>query len=1305
MRRPSKPLPLFDYRGLLRTAKMKAVGCVPDAPSWLRTARTKTSGAMLTIFVLCFSASAIAVDGVQWTQKNNTPAYAPGEVLVKFKPEAAATLQEQIAQKRTAVECVPDAPLSPRVTVGCVPDAPLSPRVTVRDVPDAPLLPRVTVGCVPDAPLCLTVTETLDRLNAAYRVREVTPVFPSFMETQERIHAIQLKQAVGCVPDAPSWATEFEDSPKPTGTTPLTSPLAKGGKSGVRESTEKDRALSETERRLLKRSRRAPPGAPIPALDRIFKLKLAPGVPVEAAVDDFARDPNVEFAEPNYIFTVDVFPNDPYFNDQWALHNVGQPYVVPGDDTATGTPDSDIDAPEAWDIYVPGEDVIVAIVDTGVDYNHPDMAANMWTDDSGHYGYDFANDDDDPMDDFGHGTICAGIVAAVLNNGVGISGVCPNAKIMAVKFLDDYGSGSADSAAQAICYAVDHGADVISNSYGYYLRSETLQAAADYAHSQGVVMAASAGNNANTVPEYPARYDHVISVAATDSNDAGAWFSTYGSGIDISAPGVDILSLHAYWTNMYGDGDHFVGGRYYLASGTSMSAPHVAAAAAMIISSNSGLSNDAVVARLVGTSDDIVVQNPSMSHLLGSGRLNIAKALSDPDHPAIVYRNHEFFEDDNGNGVLEPGEVAFLTVTLGNLWLDARNVQATLDSPSPYVAVFSANSYYGTIPSGQEATNADAPFAVSLSSHAPLGTQVDFTIRATTVDGYARLVGFSTMRPITLQAGDWPKFIGRYVEPIPYDVDGDGLVELVVTYGGNPQPIDIFKPDGSRAASLEGPGRTGGIAAGDLERDGSVEIVAVGDGWYLCVWNKDGEFVAPPLFMDHHIGPPTLYDIDADGALEILVQGLFEVGTRMTIGSVGLHGNRLEKEWEVTVDVGERPYGAPRICVGDIDGGSSGQDRRPELVFAVRHHLVALRADGSMVKGWPVETSVDIGEVPILADVTGDGNLEIIINDYDAEGAQGLQVWDHTGRLLWTGSGRGRDPVVADLDGDGDLEVLTQTKAYHHDGTDTGWSYSVINPHGVSVADIDADGSMEVLIGAANTDGLAGFRYDGTPLPEFPLYVDPWNKQILMTPVLADLDGDGDLEVTSTGTYFTVWDLPGRYDAANIEWGMFRHDPYRTGCYNNEINLPPVWFTAPEDQIFVRFVVNELYVQATDPERKSVTYEVLNLPDGARYEPDGAGGRLSWRPGSADVSHDVTFCAIDEDGERVEKTIHITLVEPSADLDDDGDTDLEDFYIFWECFRGPGQEPPYGDCDLADLDRDDDVDLDDFAAFQTAFAD
>jgi parallel beta-helix repeat protein len=268
----------------------------------------------------------------------------------------------------------------------------------------------------------------------------------------------------------------------------------------------------------------------------------------------------------------------------------------------------------------------------------------MWTDSSGHHGYDFVNSDNYPMDDHGHGTHCAGIIAARGNNGTDVTGVCWNVKIMALKFINENGSGSYADAADAFYYAVNNGADVISNSWGMDDYSQTMQDAINYAHSQGVIIVAATGNdNQYYFPHYPASMEHVISVAATNSKDEKATFSNYGAGIDISAPGVDVLSLRATGTSIGTPYDTYT----TTASGTSMSCPHAAGVTALLLSQYPDISSEEIIARLLDCTDDISGVNPYYKGLLGRGRLNAHKALRFNSEGIVTLDREKYSCSDN----------------------------------------------------------------------------------------------------------------------------------------------------------------------------------------------------------------------------------------------------------------------------------------------------------------------------------------------------------------------------------------------------------------------------------------------------------------------------------------------------------------------------------------------------------------------------------------------------------------------------------------------------------------------------------
>ncbi len=374
------------------------------------------------------------------------------------------------------------------------------------------------------------------------------------------------------------------------------------------------------------------------SLSNVYKIVLpeANDEDLSAFITELKKNPDVVYAERNGIAQAAAIPNDPYFDQLWGLHNTGQ---------TGGTPGADIHAPEAWDLWTGDDDIILAVTDTGVDYNHPDLAGKMWVnpgedlnhngvvdpedfngvDDDGNgfiddiRGWDFVYGDNNPNDVFGHGTHCSGTAAAIANNGVGIAGVCWHCRIMPVKCLGDDGFGPYDVIANSIYYATDMGAKVISMSLGGTSDSSLLQDAVEYAYEHDVVIVVAAMNNNNDGPAYPAMYEHVIAVGATNHNDRKADFSNYGSWVDVSAPGVNILST-------------FPDNQYKSWQGTSMATPHVSGLAVLIRSLVPYFTNADVINQIISTTDNIDALNPGYAGLLGSGRINAFKALQIYEH-------------------------------------------------------------------------------------------------------------------------------------------------------------------------------------------------------------------------------------------------------------------------------------------------------------------------------------------------------------------------------------------------------------------------------------------------------------------------------------------------------------------------------------------------------------------------------------------------------------------------------------------------------------------------------------------------
>jgi hypothetical protein len=341
----------------------------------------------------------------------------------------------------------------------------------------------------------------------------------------------------------------------------------------------------------------------------------------------FGQLPSVAYAEPNYTMFATLTPNDPMFNTLWGLHNTGQTIQ-----SQVGLVDKDIDAPEAWDRWTGSGNFVIGVIDTGVDYNHPDLAANIYSnpgeianngiddDNNGRIddirGWDFLNNDNNPMDDHNHGTHCAGTIGGVGNNNTGVTGVNWNIKIMPLKFLGSNGSGPISAALGCLNYATMMGVKITSNSWGGGGFSSAFNTALNNAQTAGHIFVAAAGNanNNNDVnPFYPATYpqNNVVSVAATDNRDNRASFSSYGATtVDLGAPGVAIRST------VRNNG-------YAYFNGTSMATPHVAGAMAFIWDMHPNLTYQQVIQRVYNNVDLI----PSMTgRVATNGRLNLDRA-------------------------------------------------------------------------------------------------------------------------------------------------------------------------------------------------------------------------------------------------------------------------------------------------------------------------------------------------------------------------------------------------------------------------------------------------------------------------------------------------------------------------------------------------------------------------------------------------------------------------------------------------------------------------------------------------------
>jgi len=346
-------------------------------------------------------------------------------------------------------------------------------------------------------------------------------------------------------------------------------------------------------------------------LANVYILNFPAAKDIAQAVKEYKKDTNVEFALPNTVVRAfDTFPDDQYFYLQWALNQ--------------------IKAPQGWDKTTGSAGNLIAVLDTGINYNHQDFAGKV---DMVH-AKDYVNNDNDPMDDFGHGTAVSGVVGAVTDNGIGIAGMDWKAKILPIKVLDNQGRGDIANVNQALAYlaalkSTGTNIVVINMSLGQYSADSELESRCSDAYNQDVVLTAAAGNGNVDWPTYPAYYSTVVAVAATDDSDKRAvWTgfdpetgqtqaSNYGTWVDISAPGDNIFST---------DRSGGYSGNW---KGTSLATPYVSGLAALLKAANPALTNSQIVERMKATADNIdSLQDPAYQGLLGTGRINLLEALS-----------------------------------------------------------------------------------------------------------------------------------------------------------------------------------------------------------------------------------------------------------------------------------------------------------------------------------------------------------------------------------------------------------------------------------------------------------------------------------------------------------------------------------------------------------------------------------------------------------------------------------------------------------------------------------------------------
>jgi subtilisin family serine protease len=649
---------------------------------------------------------------------------------------------------------------------------------------------------------------------------------------------------------------------------------------------------------------------------RVIKLNEADNF--DKTLSDLNNSQEVEYAEPNYLYTASIIPSDTYYGNQWYLEK--------------------IKAPQAWDVVREANGVIIAILDSGVQIGHPDLRNNIWRndkeipennidDDKNGFiddinGWDFVNNTANPSPKFKdgfteagilHGTIVAGIAAAAGNNAAGIAGIAWRAKIMPLKVLDDAGEGNTSNVVKAIDYAVNNGADIINLSFVGFGFSQSLDSAVKRAYDAGVIVVAAAGNeqgqasgySLDATPMYPACHDggenRVIGVAATDTIDQKANFSSYGfKCVDIAAPGISIFSTAVYEPGKQINGKFF--DKYYDGywSGTSMATPMVSATIALMEEINPSLARDNLLKILLDNTDNINRLNPNYLNQLGRGRLNTYYAVLNAKNelfdktvkvllaPYSNYISKVKITDSGGKAGQEfnaysDSFIGGVNVASGDVDGDGAAEIITGAGPGggPHVRIFTQK---GELKGQFFAYNSQFRGGLNIASCDIDKDGLSEIITGPGAGGGPHVKIFTRKGELKSQFFAYNKNFNGGVNLACGDVDGDGENEIITGAGtgGGPQ-IRIFsakgKVEGQFFAYSEKFRGGAKVALGDIEggaRNRKMEIITApgaGGGPHIIIFDNRGAIVSQFFAYNPNFkGGVSVAsgDIDNDGLSEII---------------------------------------------------------------------------------------------------------------------------------------------------------------------------------------------------------------------------------------------------------------------------------------------------------------------------------------------------------------------------------------------------------------------------------------------------
>jgi hypothetical protein len=902
----------------------------------------------------------------------------------------------------------------------------------------------------------------------------------------------------------------------------------------------------------------------------VYILEVPEGTDLKKMQREYQRLPEVEYVELDYKLELFEEPDDPLFPHQWYLNNLGtaqndsQGYYGIDRDAGHalvikfGIEDADIDALEAWERNDETTVPLVGIIDTGVDLDHEDLADNVWTNpgeipdnavDDDHngfvddfYGWDFSGDvssmepvgDNDPTDYYGHGSHCAGIAAAVRDNGMGVSGITSPCQVMAIKFFPN---SLFSLGAKSIIYAADMGCDVINMSWGSPYASKIIEDALDYAIYRGVLPIAAAGNSGAEDRYYPASIPQVFTVGASNDSDVVTWFSTYGEHVEVVAPGRDILSLRADATDMYAENGfpytHIIDQKYYLADGTSMASPCVVGVAAYLLAASPGISNERIKEIIEQSADDLIypyggdsLYSPGRDIYSGYGRVNLNSALqllsgrlAKIDYP---YEN-----------ALVSGDVAIIGTASGDSFENYVLEYGEGYLPEEWTQIASSD-----VPVSQgtlgvwESAGLTGLYAIRLTvgdqnqAVVHLIANNDTYVRITspsdgdTVLGYADIYGYTVVEDFshyTLEFG--------YGESPSVWIPIITSTKMVADYILGTFLVSYFEEMFySFRLIVE---TNGGATYGDTV---VVFVKSIASGGWVQELSAYGSL------------SPAVGDIDGDGYGEVVLGLGAPAGWGFTGGvEVFTHEGQREVGWPKHTD--KNMMSSPAL--GDLDG-----DGIDDIVICSEqegvHALMSGSADWTNYV-WTSANEFTGLATPVIADLENDGSPEVLIINENGV----VYAWRNDGEsVLYSGGFFARTYVtsrstgfpslaVADLDADGQNEVIAGVAdgnclpgQMSAEGGVYIWdiqgnqllapgdypdSFTCI--YGIAVANIDESEDLEIVTFGADTSyvKLCAFKKDGTQPENYPIVIEALDCEWFGNhPAIGDLEGDGILEIVVT---------------------------------------------------------------------------------------------------------------------------------------------------------------------------------------------